>query len=136
MLAVRIFSESLSQRGDIQHRPRQEFLELTVLVLDRLQLVSVGHLHRTVAGAPIVERRIADPRLAAKLCRRDAGLAPLPRCGHHHQNKRKAGLVPRGRRLLIRGVLLGTRPGFQIALTLLFSSFNHFTLLWRLDSGS
>lgn len=44
--------------GDVQHRLRQEFLELGFSSLDRLQLASVGRLHPTVAGAPIVLRRV------------------------------------------------------------------------------
>src|SRR5580698_9034798 len=71
--ASEVFYEHLLERRRIQHRLRQQLLQLAVLVLQRLELAGIGDLHPTVARAPLVEGRIADAVLAAQLARRQSG---------------------------------------------------------------
>src|SRR6516162_5443543 len=59
------------------HRLRQQLLQLAVFILERLQLAGVGYLHAGVLRTPRVERRVADPVLAAQLNDRDARLVLL-----------------------------------------------------------
>jgi len=59
------FCQHLSQRGNIQHRLRQQPLQLGVLLLKPTQPLGVGHLHAAILRALLVEGRIADPVLAA-----------------------------------------------------------------------
>ena len=53
------------------------FFSLPVLLLERLQPLGVGHLHAAVLRPPRVERRVADPVLAAQLRSRCPGLLLL-----------------------------------------------------------
>ena len=68
-----VFSKHLLQRRHIQHRLRQELLELAVLLFQALQLAGVGDLHPAIARPPLVERRIADAVLPTQVARRHPG---------------------------------------------------------------
>ena len=65
--ASEVFSQGFLQRRHIQHRFRQQLLQLAVLLFQSLQSLGVRDLHPAVARSPIVERRVADPVLAAQL---------------------------------------------------------------------
>jgi hypothetical protein len=55
------------QRRVVQHRLRQQPLQLTVLHLQRLQTLRVSHLKPSVFRLSFVQRRLADPVLAAQI---------------------------------------------------------------------
>ncbi len=75
--ASEVFSERLAQRRDVEHRLRQQLLELPVLIVQRLQPPRVGYLHAAIAITPVVEGRVADPVLAADVRHRNPGLMLL-----------------------------------------------------------
>src|SRR5215469_17138849 len=75
--ASEVFCESLAKCRHIEHRLRQQLLELAVFILECLQPAGVGHLHAAVLRTPRVKRRIADPVLAAQLDDRNARLVLL-----------------------------------------------------------
>src|SRR5262249_11442365 len=77
--ASEVFSERLAQRRHVEHCLGQQFLQLAVFLLDRLQLASVGYLHAAVLRTPSVERRAADPVLTTQLGSRHARLMLLQR---------------------------------------------------------
>lgn len=57
--ALENFSKCLARRRNVQHRLRQQLVELAVLVIERLRPTGVRYLHPTLMVAPNVERRIA-----------------------------------------------------------------------------
>lgn len=75
--ASEVFSQRLTQRRHVEHRLGQELLELPVLLVERLQAMSVRDLHAAEARAPRVERRVADAVAAADLSHRQPGLLLL-----------------------------------------------------------
>src|SRR5215813_15461018 len=58
------------QTGEVQHRLRQELLQLPVLVLERLQPLGVRHLQTAELRLVLVERGLGDPVLPANVRRR------------------------------------------------------------------
>ena len=69
--------QKLLQRGVVEHRLREQLLQLLVLVLQRLQ-PRLRHVQAAVLGLPVVQRSFRDPCLRA----RSAVFAPrlmLPR---------------------------------------------------------
>ena len=68
------FCHEVFQRGVVEHRVGQKALQLGALVLKLLEPLGLGHLHPAELGLPGVERRRADPMLAADL----GGLKPGP----------------------------------------------------------
>src|ERR1700691_5094673 len=71
--ASEVVSEHLLERRRVEHRLRQELLQLAILVLQRLELAGVGDLHPAIARSPLVERGIADAIFATQLAGRQSG---------------------------------------------------------------
>jgi len=65
------------QRLDIEHRLRQQLLELRVLGLELAELAHVRYLHPAVAAAPVVESRITESVLATQILHLHPGLGLL-----------------------------------------------------------
>src|SRR5690242_3636798 len=65
--ASEVFCQHLLQRRRIEHRLRQQLLELAILVLERLEFARIGDLHPPEAGPPLVESCVADAMLAANV---------------------------------------------------------------------
>ena len=68
------FCRDILQHGVVQHRLGQQLLQPTVLVLQRPQPLGLRHLQAAVLRLPLVERRAADPVLAADIRRRRSRL--------------------------------------------------------------
>ena len=75
--ASKVFSQHFLKRRDIHHLFSQKLLQLGVLGFKRLQLLCIRHFHPAILGAPLVERRITDAMLAAKISSRRARLMLL-----------------------------------------------------------
>ena len=67
--ASKVFSQHFLKRRHIHHLLGQHLPQLGVLGLKRLQLLGVRHFHAALLGSPLVECRITDTVLAAKLLR-------------------------------------------------------------------
>ena len=65
--ALPFFSQKLFQRRRIQHRVRQQPLQLGVLVLERLEPLRLRHVEAPVLGLLIVQRRLRHPILPAEV---------------------------------------------------------------------
>lgn len=63
--------------GIVDHGVGQKPLQPRVLVLQRLQSPSLGHIHPAEAGLPVVDPGVADPVLAAQIGDRYPGLVFL-----------------------------------------------------------
>src|SRR5471032_1706261 len=68
------FCRDVLQHGVVQHRLGQQLLQPTVLVLQRPQPLGLRHFQTAVLRFPLVERRTADPMLAADVRRRRTSL--------------------------------------------------------------
>src|ERR1700722_2268818 len=68
------FSQEILQRNVVQHCVRQHPLKLGVLILQRLQPPSFGHVQPAELGFPLVECRRTQPVLAAQVHHRDTRL--------------------------------------------------------------
>lgn len=75
--ASEVFCQHLAQRRDVQHRLRQQVLQLGILFLEPLQAFRVRYFHSAVFRAPRVECRIADPVLPAQVRYRRVSLVLL-----------------------------------------------------------
>src|SRR5262245_7992449 len=68
------FCSDVLEHGVVEHCLGQKLLEPRVLVLERLQPLGVRHLEAAILRLPFVERRAADPVLAADVRGLRAGL--------------------------------------------------------------
>jgi hypothetical protein len=59
----------LLQCSLVEHRFRQELLQLAVLVLQRPKALGVRHVHAAVFGLPVVQRGFRDAVLASQIGR-------------------------------------------------------------------
>ena len=75
--AVRLMSSTYSQQilqhYVVQLGVGQHTFELGVLILHRLQLRDLGHIHPALLRFVLAERGLAETVLAAHLCRRHSG---------------------------------------------------------------
>src|SRR5579863_6821602 len=65
--ASEFFCHKVLQRRVVEHRVSQQPLQLGVLVLELLEPLGLGYIHAAELCFPGVERRRADPVLAADL---------------------------------------------------------------------
>src|SRR6185437_16351121 len=65
--ASEFFCDKVLQRRVVEHRVSQQALQLGVLVLELLEPLGLGDVHAAELRLPGVERRRADPVLAADL---------------------------------------------------------------------
>jgi len=72
-----VFPRHHLERLDVEHRLRQQLLQLRVLTLDLTELASVGRFHPAERATPFIKRRVAKPVLAAQILHRHAALGLL-----------------------------------------------------------
>jgi hypothetical protein len=68
------FCQQVLQRGDVEHRLRQQLLQAPVLALEALQALRVRRAHPPKLRFPAIEGLLADPVSAADLGRRRLAL--------------------------------------------------------------
>ena len=71
------FCSDILQDRIVEHRLRQQLLQLGVLVLKSPELAGVGHLQPAILGLPLLKGGAADPVPAADIGRRHARLLLL-----------------------------------------------------------
>jgi hypothetical protein len=71
---VRIFLQKILQSNIVEHGISKEPLQLGVLVFQALQALRLRNIHAPELRLPGIERRRADPVLAAKISRRNPRL--------------------------------------------------------------
>jgi hypothetical protein len=118
------FCSHILQHGVVEHSFRQQLLQLRVLVLKRLQPLSVGNLQPAVLGLPFVERRVEIPCLrqisavaapASCSCKIPIICSSVKRLGFMVYPSRGEGLYPvlqslRGSGYMARAPLLSANP--------------------------
>jgi hypothetical protein len=73
--ALPFFCQQLFERGVVEHRFRQQPLQLAVLVFQRPQPLGFGYFHAAVLGLPVVKRHFGDAVLARQVARLRSSLA-------------------------------------------------------------
>src|SRR5579864_1498942 len=69
------FSKCLPRHFVLEHRLRQQLLQLRVLRLERFEALGVRHIHPAELAAPEVIARLGEAVLAAQLLHRDTSIA-------------------------------------------------------------